>query len=119
MLYLGGTIHVLAPSDWPIPAAYEQAYRQSSRLVFETDIGQMSSPQTGQKIQQALLYEPPKNLRGVLSEATYKQLSSQLAQYGVDILGRSASRPDTGDRSPLLPQVLRHVLHKFRILNRV
>jgi uncharacterized protein YbaP (TraB family) len=34
--YLVGTIHSLSGSDYPIPAAYDQVYGESKRLVFET-----------------------------------------------------------------------------------
>src|SRR5713226_4528553 len=36
-LYLGGSIHFLRSSDYPLPAAYNRAFDSSSRLVFEAD----------------------------------------------------------------------------------
>ncbi|MFN2542473.1 MAG: TraB/GumN family protein [Chthoniobacterales bacterium] len=36
-LYLGGSVHVLRPTDYPLPAAYNYAFDASTRLVFEMD----------------------------------------------------------------------------------
>ena len=36
-LYLGGTIHMLRPSDYPLPEEYEQAYQDSSGLFSRLD----------------------------------------------------------------------------------
>ena len=45
VLYLGGTIHLLGVNDYPLPAAFEKAYQQSSLLVFEADIQKLQSPE--------------------------------------------------------------------------
>lgn len=37
LLYLGGSIHALRSSDYPLPSAYNRAFDASSRLVFEED----------------------------------------------------------------------------------
>lgn len=37
VLYLGGSIHALKSSDYPLPAAYNRAFDASDRLVFEVD----------------------------------------------------------------------------------
>jgi uncharacterized protein YbaP (TraB family) len=36
-LYLAGTVHALRASDYPLPAAYDRAFKASAELVFETD----------------------------------------------------------------------------------
>src|SRR5436190_9918538 len=35
--YLGGSVHALQKSDYPLPAAYMRAFDASSRLAFEVD----------------------------------------------------------------------------------
>lgn len=37
ILYLGGSVHALRKSDYPLPAAYGHAFDASSRVVFEDD----------------------------------------------------------------------------------
>ncbi len=36
-LYLAGSVHALRKSDYPLPAAYEEAFAGSAEIVFETD----------------------------------------------------------------------------------
>jgi uncharacterized protein YbaP (TraB family) len=42
-MYLGGSVHALRSSDYPLPAAYNRAFDASSRVVFEND------PKTGSR----------------------------------------------------------------------
>jgi uncharacterized protein YbaP (TraB family) len=37
VLYLGGSVHALRPSDYPLPPAYMRAFNASARLAFEID----------------------------------------------------------------------------------
>jgi uncharacterized protein YbaP (TraB family) len=43
VLYLGGSVHALRSSDYPLPSAYNRAFDSSSRLVFEDDPKSSSS----------------------------------------------------------------------------
>ena len=36
-LYLGGSIHALRSTDYPLPAAYNRAFDASARIAFEVD----------------------------------------------------------------------------------
>lgn len=36
-LYLGGTIHILQDSDYPLPPAFSIAYEKAETVIFETD----------------------------------------------------------------------------------
>src|SRR4051812_27844848 len=38
-LYMGGTIHLLRKEDYPLPDVFEEAYRDSKKLVFELPPG--------------------------------------------------------------------------------
>ena len=35
--YLGGSVHSLRESDYPLPAAYQRAFNACSRIAFEVD----------------------------------------------------------------------------------
>ncbi len=37
IIYLGGSVHALRSTDYPLPSAYNHAFDASSRLVFEDD----------------------------------------------------------------------------------
>lgn len=92
-LYIGGTIHVLAKADWPIPTAYDRAYANSSVLVFETGLGQMSTPEAGRKLMQAVRFEPPLTLASVLDASTYAALKQYFEQRGVPMEGIKTLKP--------------------------
>lgn len=84
-LYIGGTIHVLAKSDYPLPKAFDDAYQKSSRLVFETDISVMSSPEFQQKMLLAVSYQDGRTLKSVLSPSTYQLLENYCKRAGLPI----------------------------------
>jgi uncharacterized protein YbaP (TraB family) len=46
-LFLGGSVHALRNSDYPLPPAYQRAFDASSRLVFETDPKSMAAATKG------------------------------------------------------------------------
>lgn len=73
-IYLGGTIHVLSNSDYPLPAEYEQAYEQTQILVLETDLKKSNSPEFGQQLAQAFMYTGGKNLAQDLQPKLWQQL---------------------------------------------
>ena len=49
-LYIGGTIHVLTPKDYPLAKEYDLAYQAADKVIFETDMEAVSSPEFGQKM---------------------------------------------------------------------
>lgn len=75
-IYLGGTIHVLRNSDYPLPPEFEQAYENAKILVLETDMKKASSPEFGQQMAQAFMYSGGKNLSQDLKPALWKELQA-------------------------------------------
>jgi uncharacterized protein YbaP (TraB family) len=75
-LYLGGTIHLLRNSDFPLPDEFEQAYEQAQKLVLETDLQKASAPEYGQKLAQAMMYTGGNNLSKTLSPDVWKELQA-------------------------------------------
>jgi len=55
-LFIGGTVHVLSKTDYPLPAAFDAAYKESSKLVFETDIGASENPAFAQTMLQHAVF---------------------------------------------------------------
>jgi uncharacterized protein len=73
-LYLGGTIHLLKPTDFPLPDEYQYAFDQSQMLVLEADLQKASSPEFGQKMAQVMMYTGGKNLSTELRPEVWKEL---------------------------------------------
>ena len=84
-LYIGGTVHVLGKSDYPLPAAFDKAYTLSQILVFETDIQAMQSPEFQKKVMANARYSNGGGLKEALSDATYQLLNQYLSSRGVPI----------------------------------
>ena len=75
-IYLGGTIHVLRNSDYPLPAEFEHAYENAKILVLETDMKKASSPEFGQQMAQAFMYGDGKNLSQDLQPKLWQELQA-------------------------------------------
>lgn len=75
-VYLGGTIHLLRNSDYPLPAEFEQAYENAKILVLETDMKKASSPEFGQQMALAFMYSGGKNLAQDLQPKLWQELQA-------------------------------------------
>ncbi len=84
-LFIGGTIHVLSASDYPLPVEFSLAYKQSQRIVFETDMKAMEKPEVQQKLINRLMYPKNKSLNDYINDETYKVLSDYLLTKNMSI----------------------------------
>ena len=73
-IFLGGTVHILAETDYPLPCEFDMAYAQSDKLVFETDMMAIQSPTFMSENVQHFFYPANDNLRNYLSDETYTDL---------------------------------------------
>lgn len=92
-LYLGGTIHALRASDYPLPAAFDRAYERSRLVIFETDLAQLAAPETQQMMQQALRYPSGDSLKRYIDEPLYKALLTRWQAMGLPPQLMAAFRP--------------------------
>ncbi len=72
--YLGGTIHLLSESDYPLPEAFDIAFAGSELVVFETDIESANSLTTQAKFMSVLMLPAGKTLKDIVSDKTYAAL---------------------------------------------
>ena len=82
-LFLGGTIHLLNNSDYPLPGAFETAYNNSTILVLETDLEKFNAPEFQQTILQKAVYTGNKNITHFLEPETMHALDSYLTSRGI------------------------------------
>ena len=92
-IYLGGTVHLLRQQDYPLPAAFDQAFEASQRLYFETDIGAMSDVGLQQRMLQQLTYQDGSMLSSVLSAEAYAALSEYAAGTGIPLAMLQTFKP--------------------------
>jgi uncharacterized protein YbaP (TraB family) len=71
-LYLGGSVHALKSTDYPLPAAYNRAFDASSRLVIEDDPN--VSPATIASFRKSAEYPKGDSLKNHLDPRTYDYL---------------------------------------------
>ncbi|WP_196139513.1 TraB/GumN family protein [Aliikangiella sp. G2MR2-5] len=84
-VYLGGTIHILRPSDYPLPEAFDEAYANSDKVAFETDILALQSPALGQKMLKELSYQDERTVKSVLKPENYEALKNKLESLGMSL----------------------------------
>tara|TARA_R100001377_G_scaffold69207_2_gene44511 strand:- start:105 stop:998 length:894 start_codon:yes stop_codon:yes gene_type:complete len=84
-VYLGGTVHLLRPSDYPLPTPFDTAYEASEQLYFETDIAGLSDMSVQARLLQELTYNDDRSLRTILDESTYQALTNHLGTIGMPI----------------------------------
>ncbi|MCL2184828.1 MAG: TraB/GumN family protein [Treponema sp.] len=84
-LFLGGSIHVLRETDFPLPEQFDTAFYASDILVLETDTEQLSTPEVQQYLLSQIFLPDHKRLQDILEEDTYELLSSACIEYGLSI----------------------------------
>ena len=84
-IYIGGTVHVLPPGEFPLPKGFEQAYQKSDVLMLEAQLPDANDTAAQLTMMQTLTYPAGQNLKSNLSPAVYQQLSQYFTSLGVDI----------------------------------
>jgi len=92
-VYLGGTVHLLRPSDYPLPEEYEQAYQRASKIYFETDISSMTDLSVQTQMLQQLTYRDERTLKTVLNEEAYTALAEYAATAGMPLMMLEKFKP--------------------------
>ncbi len=93
VIYLGGTIHVLRAKDYPLPAAFENAYKNAHAVTFETDIASLSTPAMQVELIKMLSYSDDRTLKTVVSEETYQQLKTVAESLGMSLAFFRKAKP--------------------------
>ena len=92
-LYLCGTIHLLRSQDFPLPTAYETAYADSQKLVFELPPGVAHDPQLAVKMRTAGTYEGNDTLSAKVGRETWSALGQWAKSHGLSVSAFDKFRP--------------------------
>lgn len=84
-VFLGGTVHLLRPSDYPLPAPFENAYTEADELYFETNVTGLGDMAVQAKMMRELTYSDERSLSTVLDKSTYDALSDYLYTTGMPV----------------------------------
>src|SRR5438445_9768084 len=80
--YLVGSIHALSKKDYPLPAAYELALKDSTRFVFEFDPNRAAEFE--RKFEAAAKYPPGQDIRSKIDPALLAWLRQNIFTVKVD-----------------------------------
>lgn len=81
--YVGATCHLLRPQDFPLPPQFNEAFKASQVLVFETDLGQMELPAVQQRLITRSAYPDGSSIEKHLSPKVYAQLKAYCEGKGI------------------------------------
>src|SRR6202140_5801377 len=70
-VYLLGSIHVLRPSDYPLPPVMLEAYRDAKSVLMEVNLQEISSEQVQAEMLGSAVLPEGKTLPGVLGRERY------------------------------------------------
>lgn len=91
--YLGGTFHLLSPQDYPLPEEFKQAYNDSTKLVFETDLIAAQSPDFQAKMMSAMTFSDQRTLKSELKPEVYERLKAFMTTRNLPIEQFSKLQP--------------------------
>ncbi|MAB61393.1 MAG: hypothetical protein CMO46_12800 [Verrucomicrobiales bacterium] len=91
IIYVGGSIHILAEEDHPLPDAFEKAYRDSDELVLE--IATSKEPGSDTLALQKGMYGNKGKISDDLSPEMYGKLVKYLKDVGLPATAMDGFRP--------------------------
>ena len=93
VVYLGGTCHLLRASDFPLPAEFDEAFRASRELIFETNIARMQSPEMQQVVLTEGLFLDGSTLENVVTPQTWRSVRQYCESSGLPLAQASQMKP--------------------------
>lgn len=92
-VYVGGTVHLLPESAFPLPAEFEQAYAATDTLVLEAKMPEPTDTAAQTALLQAMAYSDGRSLSQVLSPAVYQQVADYFAPFGIQLQQLDGYKP--------------------------
>lgn len=92
-IYVGGTVHLLPESAFPLPKEFEQAYANTDSLVLEAQMPAADDVAAQTALIQAMAYQDGRTLSQVLSPDVYQMVSDYFAPYGVQLQQLESYKP--------------------------
>ncbi|MCL2230940.1 MAG: TraB/GumN family protein [Treponema sp.] len=92
-MFLGGSVHILRETDFPLPKQFDLAFEQAEVIVFETDTSQLSDPEVAAFLMSQIYLPDNQTLGSVLDEETFLALMAVCQEYGLSVLDVIRMRP--------------------------
>ncbi|UYZ84518.1 TraB/GumN family protein [Entomomonas sp. E2T0] len=81
-IILAGSVHLIHPSQLPLPAEYLKAFDASKRIVFEIDLAEMSSLTSAAKMMQIFQLQGT-TLDKTLKPAVWRELQQMMQKHNI------------------------------------
>src|SRR5262249_47284561 len=85
-VYLLGSVHLLKPEHYPLPAVIESAFTNAKVAVFETDIDALERPDPQFKLLGRATLPEGQTLAGHLSPAVYASFMRHIQDSGLPVM---------------------------------
>jgi len=92
-LYIGGTIHILGESDYPLPEAFDAAYGEADILAFETDIQKSRDPEFTKTFLAKMVYSNNQTLEQLIKPNTFEDFRIFTANRGIPVESMNQFKP--------------------------
>lgn len=92
-VYLLGSIHVLKQNNYPLAPTIYNAFNQCPTIMFEVDLGELSSPMAQLQMLTKGLYITGDTLKSVLSPERYEAAKALMAERGHNIENFNRMKP--------------------------
>jgi uncharacterized protein len=92
-IYIAGSIHVLRPSDYPLPDIMESTFKTSAGLVEEIDLSQFDPESAQLQMMQMGSYPKGQSLATQLPPQLYHRVTELAKEQGVDMAMINPMKP--------------------------
>lgn len=92
-LYLLGSFHMLKPTDYPVAASVDAAFKDASQVVFELSPQEVSDPALGQKLAQLGVLSGGKTLQQSVSAKTWRKLQAYATKNNIEVANFQNAKP--------------------------
>jgi uncharacterized protein YbaP (TraB family) len=93
VMYVAGSVHVLRPEDYPLPAVMESLFRSSAGLVEEIDLTHFDPEGAQLQMMKIGAYPPGQSLKTALPPAVYARVTALAQKQKVDMEMLEPMRP--------------------------
>lgn len=90
---VGGTIHILPVSEFPLPTQFDQAYKQSDTVILEAKLPSPTDREAQMKMMKGMMYANGENIKQHISAETAARLTDYFASIGGNFEQMAGFRP--------------------------
>lgn len=91
--WLVGSLHLLPPEAYPLPAAVEAAFQSAETLIEEADPDELRTPEAAAELLKRAFFPSGQTLQASLAASTFKVIVERATQAGLPVDAVQRMRP--------------------------